>query len=501
MRADRHAQLSPVRRRQLSKESPPKWAPVRPQPGTTTVQTPSPTGLRGKLARSLNSTMSAEHPTAKAFLEAAARGDVDAVRQFLADSAAAGAEAGVAEQQLGAAALLAAVDAHGRTALHLAAGAGHEGVVKQLLAAGAPVNVHDTYPKGTHPCGTPLEYAAFKGYAAVVKQLILSGADATQASNAQLGTTVLHLAAFHGHVSVIQLLLGAGAAVDAGVGTRKGTALHIAASRGHTAAVEVLLAAGADVHAVTQTRRTRTASRLAHRESTALHVAAAKGRTAVVQALLAAGAAIDAVDWRNRTALHLAVASSRTAVVEALLAPGAHFDAAVPQDCHPWNWRFSDSTLTLAARKAACWEESGPLELLLDHLPTSTPAMVQGLVLTAMRLPMLYHRNANIEAHRSTTRQLLQAAAQQAAAAAQAAVLKYFPGRTTPGAIVLRALMDAWLVAHYDAPADVEYYHTSMQQMLVNVAAMQQQQQQQQELAASQTDADCDSRCHNLAEA
>lgn len=443
--------------------------------------------------------MSVEHPNAKAFLEAAVDGDVGAVRQFLADTEAAGAEAGVAEQQLGAAALVAAVDADGRTALHLAAGAGHEGVVRQLLTAGAPVTVHDTYPKGTHPHGTPLEHAAFKGHAAVAEQLLLSGANATQASKAQLGTTVLHLAAFHGHVSVMQLLLNAGAAVDAGAGTRQGTALHIAASRGHIAAVEMLLAAGADVQAVTQAK-----CRHAHGESTALHLAASKGRTAVVQALLAAGAAINAVDRQYRSALYLAVASSRTAVVQALLAAGARIDAEVPESYHPLTV-YSDTTLTLAAKKA-CREESGPLELLLDHLPASTPAMAQGLVLTAVRVPLLCHKLSNFEAFRSTTCQLLQAAAQQDAVAAQTALHKYFPGRTAQGAVVLRALMDAWLEAECDGPAELDYYHASMQEMLVDVAAMQQQpaeptEQQQEDLAASQSDPHCDSRSNALVEA
>lgn len=180
----------------------------------------------------MSTTMSASIQAAgKDLLNSAACGDVEAVRRILAtgDAAAIGARAtaavsastaaasttaptaettpastkaptacqaapAAAEQHLKA--LLAASRFDGTTALHLAAGAGHEGVVAELLAAGASVNVVDKMG-----C-TPLLKSAGAGRTSVVRQLLLADADVT-ATDDVLEATALHWAAYGGHTSAV----------------------------------------------------------------------------------------------------------------------------------------------------------------------------------------------------------------------------------------------------------------------------------------------------------
>ncbi|KAJ9438289.1 hypothetical protein DIPPA_19808, partial [Diplonema papillatum] len=59
----------------------------------------------------------------------------------------------------------------GWTALHIASGDGHSKVVKELIAAGAKVDVLDK-------CGsTALHIASFNGHSEVVKEMIAAGAN------------------------------------------------------------------------------------------------------------------------------------------------------------------------------------------------------------------------------------------------------------------------------------------------------------------------------------
>ncbi len=66
-----------------------------------------------------------------------------------------------------------AKDGYGWTPLHIAAKAGHPGMVNLLIASGASVDPNDGQ------FGTPLHYAAWEGHRAVVEKLIAAGAMST----------------------------------------------------------------------------------------------------------------------------------------------------------------------------------------------------------------------------------------------------------------------------------------------------------------------------------
>lgn len=84
----------------------------------------------------------------------------------------------------------------GDSALRLAAFAGHLGIVKKLVTAGAKVN---------STSWTPLIYAAFNGHVEIVRYLLGNGADINAAS--ENGSTALMMAARNGHGPVVQVLL------------------------------------------------------------------------------------------------------------------------------------------------------------------------------------------------------------------------------------------------------------------------------------------------------
>lgn len=157
-----------------------------------------------------------------------------------------------------------------RTALHIAAYRGHEGVVALLLADGAEIKALDK--QGCTPlhlaCGQghnesvqilvkakadleskdsqgnrPVHYAVKAGQAKTIALLQEFKAD-FEAENDQ-GERSLHLAVQHGHIAVVWQLLTAGLKHDSRTLAGK-TALHIVAERGHLESISALLAAGAD---------------------------------------------------------------------------------------------------------------------------------------------------------------------------------------------------------------------------------------------------------------
>ncbi|KAK3946515.1 heterokaryon incompatibility protein-domain-containing protein [Pseudoneurospora amorphoporcata] len=122
------------------------------------------------------------------------------------------------------------------TLLCLAAGNGHETVVKLLLDTGK-VNLH------REELRTALWLAEQKGYKAIVNILLDTGkVDADPEDGA--GRTALYWAAENGHEAVVKLLLDTGK-VDADAKDGAGrTALYWAARNGHEAVVKLLLDTG-----------------------------------------------------------------------------------------------------------------------------------------------------------------------------------------------------------------------------------------------------------------
>ena len=128
--------------------------------------------------------------------------------------------------------------------IQMAAKHGNLPAVRALLQSG--VNP-DEYIDGLHEAGktpicTALHIAAGAGHMGVAKALIEAGADVNKQETLDDlgGRTPLMLAAVHGHTPVIMELIRAGANVN--------TALEEAVLNAHEACVLALIHAGADVH-------------------------------------------------------------------------------------------------------------------------------------------------------------------------------------------------------------------------------------------------------------
>jgi len=152
--------------------------------------------------------------------DAAAAGDIDAVKQHIA------AGADVNENVLS-------------TPLHAAALNGHKEIAELLIAKGADVDAKDAL--GNTPLYNTISFnAALDGYKEIAELLIHNSADV----NAQdkNGNTPLHEAATSGLKEVVELLIANGADVNAKKKFGR-TPLHGAATKG---IAELLIAKGAD---------------------------------------------------------------------------------------------------------------------------------------------------------------------------------------------------------------------------------------------------------------
>ena len=168
--------------------------------------------------------LSAAAPPPDPLLDAAARGDLQALRALLEG----GADPGVA---LG----------DGLTALHIAAEEGNVDMAKLLLDAGA-----DAEAKTRIGSYTPLHLAAGSAHLDVVEVLLRAGADVA-AETTNSGATPLHLAArAMAGERVVRALLEHGAAVNAVESAAGQTPLMFAASYGRVGSVRQLLRHGAD---------------------------------------------------------------------------------------------------------------------------------------------------------------------------------------------------------------------------------------------------------------
>jgi ankyrin repeat protein len=130
-------------------------------------------------------------------------------------------------------------DAHGSTALYVAAVQGEAWPVGELLAAGARPNVES---RGDSD-GTPLCGAASWGHTAALRELLAAGADPNLAE--EDGFTPLAWAVSGGSHEAAWMLLDAGA--DPNQADHHGlTPLHRAAATGRLSLVQLLLEHGAD---------------------------------------------------------------------------------------------------------------------------------------------------------------------------------------------------------------------------------------------------------------
>ena len=242
-------------------------------------------------------------------------------------------------------------DVLGRSALFLAASAGHGATCERLLARGVSTE------RRSNSGATPLMIACEKGHAQAVSALLAGGAAVTS-SSLQGGVTTsggiakyadgpaasLHLAVSSGSEAVVEALLASrtSRATDvvgdgcAGVleldHTDRGglTPLMLAANLGLDVIARRLLEAGAscDLHSAASLA-VESAVRVA--DSVALNapdpngrtpiiLAAAAGHASIVELAIARGAQLDAIDSFRTDALQAACAAGHTHIAKTLLA-------------------------------------------------------------------------------------------------------------------------------------------------------------------------------------
>ena len=248
--------------------------------------------------------------------QAAAKGDVEAIKGFLAKGN------NINDQ-----------NKDGYSILHVAIRSDQAVVAEFALANSADINLRSNSKK------TPLHYAAQYNRLALAKQLVEAKADL--AAKDKKGRTALDLATGEAKRELANYLRAAGVTsksdeaaaksiyvaakigssealkkhLEAGVDVNslnkhKQTALHFAASAGQLDAVGLLLEAEADVTFADKYQKT------------ALHYAARNGHKATTALLLEKGAPINAKDEKNKTPLDYAVTKKRTEVIELLRAKG-----------------------------------------------------------------------------------------------------------------------------------------------------------------------------------
>jgi ankyrin repeat protein len=168
-------------------------------------------------------------------------------------------------------------DNSGRTALHVAANAGHEDVVQLLVQAGANIEAR------TISGQTPLYCAAVAGDTNIVQQLIDSGANMKARDN--YGASILYAAATAGEQAeaVVDLFL---AKIEQASNMGR-TLLHHAALAGDTNMVERLIERGMDLDARTVDGET------------AIYLAMIRGHDDIVQLLRRAKMGITSEDIYN----------------------------------------------------------------------------------------------------------------------------------------------------------------------------------------------------------
>lgn len=233
----------------------------------------------------------------------------------------------------------------GSDALHVAAAAGHNDVLKLLLGKPASASPSSA-SSASFSCSftsidaagrdgkTPLRLAAEAGRRDAVKALLAAGARADARCGAD-GGTALHAAARRGDEVIARLILANGAAGTAAVRDAAGkTAFEIAAEECHGGRIMDFLGLGEAILAAARKGEARAVRRAADggasvegRDAhgwTPLMRAAFKGRADTVRDLVDRGADMDATDAEGYTALHCAAEAGRADVVDLLLKSGAN---------------------------------------------------------------------------------------------------------------------------------------------------------------------------------
>lgn len=226
--------------------------------------------------------------------------------------------------------------------LSVAAGWGHEALFGQLMAR---KDIREHFTSEGYASG--LAYASENGHESVVRLLLNSGKVHPNQKDS-LGNTALWWAAMNGNEAVVKTLLETGW-VDARCKGNDGTtALWHAASKGYNEIARLLLRQGSDIEAPGRDGRSP------------LCVASSRGHEHIVHILLLHGAKTNPRSHYDRTALMEAAINGHVAIVRLLLVMGADVDTKVCIESKPPTY--------LSALDYAC--EAGHesvVKLLLDH--------------------------------------------------------------------------------------------------------------------------------------
>ncbi|XP_056001108.1 uncharacterized protein LOC130048432 isoform X2 [Ostrea edulis] len=208
--------------------------------------------------------------------------------------------------------------------LTVASEGGHESIVKELLKAGADVNIQNI------DGDTPLIAACRRGHFSIVEDLVNAGADVNLKGRRWItreiadfrhfiiveklqyiyGNTPLIAACKGGHVNIVEKMVKAGA--DCNLESRQThTPLIAACEKGHLNIVEELVNAGADVNLQ---------SRQGH---TPLIAACEIGHLSIVEELVKAGADGNLESGQGHTPLIAACERGHLSIVEELVKSGA----------------------------------------------------------------------------------------------------------------------------------------------------------------------------------
>jgi ankyrin repeat protein len=244
-------------------------------------------------------------------------GDIDAVKAFLED--------GVDPSSR---------DSKGNTALIIAAGRGHAGVINLLLEAGA--SYEEATLIGIFEGKSALCWATSQGRVKAVVALLQAGADPNfvQQVGTFAGKTPLMWASSQGKNEVLRLLISAGAEVDfaSASGSFVGkSGLMWASSQGRVDTVATLLEHGADVNALDSDRMSALMWAAGSEARDKSHMRGmlekpSKGSMDVVQLLLRYGALVDMRDKDGITPLMYACYHGHAGAVSVLVNAGADAD-------------------------------------------------------------------------------------------------------------------------------------------------------------------------------
>uniref|UniRef100_A0A8C9T0X1 Ankyrin repeat domain 27 n=1 Tax=Scleropages formosus TaxID=113540 RepID=A0A8C9T0X1_SCLFO len=148
------------------------------------------------------------------------------------------------------------------------------------------------------------------------------------------GVTPLHVAAQHGHASLVRLLAQRGAGVNAR-NSQSATPLHLACQNGHCQVVTSLLEFNPKLNTKDQ------------HGNTALMFACLRGHMDAVAILLQGGAAVNTANNQGNTALHLAVEGGHRGLVDRLLQAGASVHLRNSRNRTPLDQADNDSCIII----------------------------------------------------------------------------------------------------------------------------------------------------------